>query len=1197
MHRHFLCALLALAGTCELGQAAEYARRGIQDPELILETGARTGACDVLLFTRDGKHLLACGDDKVVRQWSVTARGLDLANVRVLRWASHREIKGTIYAMALSNDADQRYLAIAGHGLNPGTVAILDRTTGDVVQALTDSQVNSKTGNHHTIWALAFAPSNNRVALGNQYGDVFIWDLGVGWDQPQNRRANQPAKPQSLQRLNTLPKGKAGHNFVRVLSFSAEKRLLSVTEDGVVMEWNLDDPQKSRPAGCRFQEGYQLWCAAIDPDRKWVAGGRQDKDFETIEVLSLQGGPGKNYKLPPGTFPQRLVFDARGERLAIGSFVIPPRATFQNFLKGPVYLCDLLGNAAPQEGPPTSYCCEGISFSPTDNRVLAVAGGDNFEVALWKLKPLELLGPVALGAGRGLWGVGLSPDGLSLGFQSHRDRNPPHPNERGSGDWIVFDLKKRVFLPADKTISTAFARGRIQPEPALGDWTVDFDPKNSALWYARHTPTGQRHVLPLDRRDMYPRCYTFLRPRPGGQPRLAVGHLWGISIYEMGNRGGPPHRIRKFVGHHGEVMALAPSADHSYLVSSSRDQTINFWSLNLAWETQPELGASFELRGQDLIVQKVETGSPLWHAGLSRDDKIQLMLVLREEKSKSNLLFLYDNTENTDPIFDPFRKLAREGNKRGEAEECLAVLKAPPAGAELVFIQKRPGETKPYIGAARVQQRPVWRFFPAFSPEGLPQDWVLWRWHDHVYDCSTNGDQLIGWQVSYDEDRTPDYYEAANFKNRYWKPETIRATLLKKEWTPSQIASVLDLRPPDLTLEIRDPATGAPVKTLPAGGKVKVMLRVRPLQQRENHQPERVYLWINDHRAWQAPLGGKREIKQVYEWNVEVDAAQLRQGLNRLSLQCYIRGDASAGETSAKKEVEFTKAGKDVRPRLFVVLVGVADYREVNKINPAISFPNLQGCAEDLKFLNATLKKKAGLFGDVQFTILQDNKAVERSASAEGRGPAWKEERGPVSPETILASLDKLKREARSDDILIFYLSGHGMADKGIKQTFTFICPRFDMKQPGKTGVTGEQIYDRLVDLKCRKLVLLDACHSGDVAVNPVRQLCLDGMGPVVISACRPDQSALTDDLEGSLFTQCVNEALSNRFDQADRNKDGCLDVEELIEYVRVRLKEQLTREQKKNPSLKQDLDYSPLKLDRTNFILLPTPEPRASRR
>jgi urea transport system permease protein len=61
-------ALPGLAGAAPAEESVEHpGRRERSTPGLVLETGARTAACDVLTFTADGKHLLAAGDDKVVR--------------------------------------------------------------------------------------------------------------------------------------------------------------------------------------------------------------------------------------------------------------------------------------------------------------------------------------------------------------------------------------------------------------------------------------------------------------------------------------------------------------------------------------------------------------------------------------------------------------------------------------------------------------------------------------------------------------------------------------------------------------------------------------------------------------------------------------------------------------------------------------------------------------------------------------------------------------------------------------------------------------------------------------------------------------------------------------------------------------------------------------------------------------------------
>src|SRR5215210_5526572 len=69
-------------------------RREYFTPGLVLDAEGRNAACDVLVFTRDGKHLLAAGDDKVVRNWALTPEGLKPSLLPTLRWPIFREVLG-----------------------------------------------------------------------------------------------------------------------------------------------------------------------------------------------------------------------------------------------------------------------------------------------------------------------------------------------------------------------------------------------------------------------------------------------------------------------------------------------------------------------------------------------------------------------------------------------------------------------------------------------------------------------------------------------------------------------------------------------------------------------------------------------------------------------------------------------------------------------------------------------------------------------------------------------------------------------------------------------------------------------------------------------------------------------------------------------------------------------------------------------
>src|SRR5262249_15966407 len=119
---------------------AQFDRRQRNAPELVVEANGRMGACDVLTFSADGKYLFAAGEDKVVNVWKFTGEGLEPD--KNLRWKTWRERRGSIYAVALAPDSapppNNRLVAVAGLGVRSGSVAVIDRTTGEVKHGLTE---------------------------------------------------------------------------------------------------------------------------------------------------------------------------------------------------------------------------------------------------------------------------------------------------------------------------------------------------------------------------------------------------------------------------------------------------------------------------------------------------------------------------------------------------------------------------------------------------------------------------------------------------------------------------------------------------------------------------------------------------------------------------------------------------------------------------------------------------------------------------------------------------------------------------------------------------------------------------------------------------------------------------------------------------------------------------------------------------
>src|SRR5262249_39816612 len=100
--------------------------------------------------------------------------------------------------------------------------------------------------------------------------------------------------------------------------------------------------------------------------------------------------------------------------------------------------------------------------------------------------------------------------------------SPPADHE---GKWRIFHS-----LPPDHPVANM---PNIQ----------DSDRQNAYHWFVR-SPDGTYYRIPLvDERDRLPRCYAFLPAEKGkaGKPdrpvRLAVGHLWGISVFDLTPKG------------------------------------------------------------------------------------------------------------------------------------------------------------------------------------------------------------------------------------------------------------------------------------------------------------------------------------------------------------------------------------------------------------------------------------------------------------------------------------------------------------------------------------------------------------------------------------------------------------------------------------------------------------------------------------
>jgi hypothetical protein len=229
------------------------------------------------------------------------------------------------------------------------------------------------------------------------------------------------------------------------------------------------------------------------------------------------------------------------------------------------------------------------------------------------------------------------------------------------------------------------------------------------------------------------------------------------------------------------------------------------------------------------------------------------------------------------------------------------------------------------------------------------------------------------------------------------------------------------------------------------------------------------------------------------------------------------------GESSIPLRVNYSP----FKPNLYVLSVGTKT--------------NLQYTVKDARDFVSVFEEQGGSHGNRLFhSVTTDLLLGEDAVTSE-----------------ISGRMEELGVKVRTNnihesDVILVFLSSHGFMMDG---EFRLQGEDYNPARKRSSSVSYENMLASLDEIPCKKVVFIDACHSGGAKANvaninhSIETLNSIKSGLTVIASSTADEQSYEDDAwKNGAFTQSIISGLSDG--KADTDKDDIITVDELFKYL-----------------------------------------------